>query len=536
MPKIEGMDYTEQSKMVEALRTRLQYVDNIKHVKKVETHISWVLLAGRYAYKIKKAVNLGFLDFSKLSLRQFYCSEEIRLNRRLAPELYKDVFSIGGNVEHPEFNTKPVLDYAVRMRRFPSSKQMNLLAVKHQLLPQHIDGLAITIAHFHLQLPALNLNSLLATLNGIKLAAEQNFNQVQNLLTDKDELTHLFCLRQQSDRVFNECRAWFEMRRAQGYVRECHGDLHLGNIVLLKQRAVPFDGIEFNPELRWIDVMSDVAFTVMDLQHHQRADLASRLLNGYLEITGDYEGVKLLRFYIAYRAMVRAKVACIRASQEGVRKRDSALAKAECNGYLGLVTNSFSPKRAALIITHGLPGSGKTTLSQKLLEKRGAIRLRSDVERKRFFGLSPLADSGANTGKDIYVRDISQRTYQRLYDLARELLLAGYEVIVDATFLQAADRDYFRQLAVELSVPFVIASLQVRGDVLHKRILQRQEAGNDASEADITVLEKLQQMDEPITPTERKYTVELVNDEAGISESGASWIRLQALIDGSASH
>ena len=530
MHKVERTDYTEQGSLVEALRRHLRDGSNIKQVKLVETHISWVLLAGRFAYKIKKALNLGFLDFSQLTLRQFYCAEEIRLNRRLAPGLYKDVISIGGTADCPTFGTEPVLEYAVRMRRFPSSKQFNLLLAKNQLLPQHIDSLADTVAEFHLQLPPLSTNSLFGSIDAIKLAAEQNFNQMQDLLTDQVLLSRLLSLRKQSELAFIKCRKWFEMRREQGYVRECHGDLHLGNIVLLKQRAVPFDGIEFNPDLRWIDVMSDVAFTVMDLQHHQRADFASRLLNHYLEITGDYEGVKLLPFYIAYRAMVRAKVVSIRTTQEVMTQRALLGAGAELNDYLGLVADCYASKQPVLIITHGLPGSGKTTLSQSLLEQLGAIRLRSDVERKRLFGLNSLADSRTSAGKDLYVADVTQQTYQRIYDLARGLLLTGSTVIVDAAFLKYAEREHFFQLAAELAIPFAIVSLRVSNETLCKRILQRQAAANDASEADLAVLDKLQKIQDPLSIAEQKFTAEFINEAEGFSDSAAGWNRLHQLI------
>ena len=247
--------------------------------------------------------------------------EEIRLNRRLAPGIYLDVIPIGGSRENPVLGAQPAIEYAVRMRRFAASKQLDRLLASNKILPQHIDSLAATMARFHGDLPAADANSSFGTAEAIRLDAEQNFAQLQALLTEQRDVASLAALRSASDGEYAAHRSLFEQRLVQGYVRECHGDLHLGNIVLVDGQPVPFDGIEFNPALRWIDVMSEIAFTVMDLLHYRRADLAWRFLNAWLEATGDYAGIRVLRFYLVYRAMVRAKVGAIRAAQPGLSAR-----------------------------------------------------------------------------------------------------------------------------------------------------------------------------------------------------------------------
>lgn len=527
-------EYASQRRLIPALLSVMQKAGSDSRlpgsVRLFETHISWVLIAGRYAYKIKKAVDMGFLDFSKLRARRFYCEEEIRLNRRLAPKIYLDVVAIGGSPEYPVLGQLPAIEYAVRMRRFPVSKQLDKLAARNKIMPRHIDNLALLVAKFHLELPASTDNSL-GTPESVRLAAGQNFEHLQTLFSDIDDLKKLSTLRQASETEFAQCRALIKTRLLQGYVRECHGDLHLGNIVLVGEQPIPFDGIEFNPELRWIDVISEVAFTVMDLRHCKLDDLAYRFLNGYLEITGDYAGVKLLGFYMAYRAMVRAKVNAIRASQADIQPAEMKTALISCRGYMALAARCFSSGNPALIITHGLPGSGKSTFAQLALERLQAIRLRSDVERKRLFGLNSLADSHAATGLDIYRGDISSQTYARLLDLARGLLSAGMAVIVDAAFLRQEQRERFRQLASSLDVPFVIASIQASEAVLHARIVQRQRAGNDASEADTAVLEKLLKTREPLTQYEESYTAEFANEKPGIAVSPAGWARLEHLLE-----
>ena len=529
-------EYASQSSLIRALQDSLREQAASKSVRMIETHISWVLLAGRYAYKIKKSVNLGFLDFSSLQARKLYCEEEIRLNRRLAPTIYLDVIPIGGSSETPVMGAQPAIEYAVRMRRFAMSKQLDALVTTNKILPQHIDSLAATIAHFHGNLPAAGVGSCFGTAAAVNQAAQQNFEQLHVVLKERADVEMLAALHQASDSEYAASSKLFGQRLAQGFVRECHGDLHLGNIVLINDQPVPFDGIEFSPALRWIDVISEVAFTMMDLLHYQRADLAWRFLNTYLEATGDYPGVRVLRFYLAYRAMVRAKVSALRAAQPAMSAHAIAGAQllsqtqSGCRGYMALATDCLARKQAALIITHGLPGSGKTTFAQMALERLPAVRLRSDVERKRLFGLSALADSRASSGADLYSAAISRRTYLRLEELAREILQAGYTVLVDAAFLQQHQREQFQQLAAELSVPFVIASLQADKETLRARLMQRHKAENDASEADLAVLEKLLRTHQPLSSKERGYAAVFLNEGAGFAADMAGWSRLQQLL------
>jgi len=524
------VNISAQQQLVEVLRDPSRYPHPAQTVRLVETHISWVLLAGRYAYKIKKAVNLGFLDFTTLAARRFYCEEEIRLNRRLAPQFYLDVVTIGGSTEQPVFGTGPAIEYAVRMRRFASAKQMDHLLARGLVTPSHIARLAATIARFHAGLPPVAVDSAYGTAEAIHTPALQNFEQLAPLLnaTDAELLDRL---RNASEREYAACTPIFEQRRLAGWVRECHGDLHLGNIVLHKDEPTPFDGIEFNANFRWIDVMSEVAFLVMDLLDHNRPDLAFHFLNGYLELTGDYAGVKVLRYYLAYRTMVRAKIDAIRAHQPDTKPKEANNAMAACRDYLALTETCLASRGPALIITHGLPGCGKTAVTQIALERLQAIRIRSDVERKRLFGLAPLQASSSQVAGGIYTADATQRTYARLHELSRELLSAGFPVIVDAAFLQHAEREQFRELAQEMAVPFAILDIQAAPATLRHRIQRRQDQARDASEADLRVLEKLQAVREPLQPGELVCTVEFVN-EGGLGDvvSQASWNALEQMV------
>lgn len=522
-------DFPTQQQLIAALLDPGRYPHSARKVQLIETHISWVLLSGRYAYKIKKALNLEFLDFTTLASRRFYCEEELRINRRMAPQIYLDVIPIGGSHDSPVIGEQPAIEYAVRMHRFASGKLMDSQAAQGLATPQQMDSLASTLVRFHGGLPLPAPGSNYGSAASIRAAAMQNFEQLQPLLPDANDRENLSSIKRLTETEYAACEKHFVERSTQGRVRECHGDLHLGNIALIGGKPVPFDGIEFNADLRWMDVINEAAFPMMDLLHYKQPELAFRFLNAYLETGGDYAGVSTLRFYLAYRAVVRAKICAIRAFQPGLPKRAQIKEFADCHSYLALAERCLTQRHPALIITHGLPGSGKTTFSQMVLERLGAIRVRSDVERKRLFGLEALDSSRTSDG--IYGKEATQRTYARLHDLARAILAAGFPVIVDAAFLRRNEREQFHALALDMAVPFAIASIQAADSTLRTRITHRRALAHDASEADAGVLQMLQTVQEPIAPQELSCCVEFANEEtAERFYAPQNWKRLQELL------
>ena len=494
-----------QETLIAALRRALG-----EAVEVVETHISWVLLAGDYAYKIKKAVDLGFLDFSTLEKRRFYCGEELRLNRRLAPDLYLEVVPIAGSADHPVLNGPgPAIEYAVKMRRFPQSCLLDQVLLRGELTPETVDAIARRIADFHGRTAIADNESPFGTPERAHLPVAENFAQIRPRLRDNEDLNRLDKLERWSEREYQSRIDALAERKARGLVRECHGDLHLGNMVLLDGEAVPFDCIEFSENLRWIDVISEAAFLAMDLQDRGRPDLARRFLNAYLEQTGDYEGLEVLRYYLVYRAMVRAKVACIRAGQA----KQSAGHWKQYRNHIELAADFTRPLQPFLAITHGLSGSGKTTVTQSLLEATSLFRVRSDVERKRLYGLKPEARSGAGTGEGMYSLEAGERTYRRLAEVARGIVQPGFSAIVDATFLKRRERAAFQELAQGLGVPFVILDVTAPENLLRERVKQRMQHRRDASEADITVLENQLRNSEPLDASELAVAIEVDTEQ-----------------------
>ncbi|MGR9109109.1 MAG: bifunctional aminoglycoside phosphotransferase/ATP-binding protein, partial [Gammaproteobacteria bacterium] len=416
------------SNFIQALLEPEIYPHPCSSVRLVETHISWVLLTGSYAYKVKKPVRLGFLDFSSLSSRRHFCEEELRLNRRLAPQLYLEVVAIGGSPDHPVFSaTTPAIEYAVKMRQFDRESGFDRLAKSRRLQPVHIDRLAETIAAFHLRAPRLPATDFSTLAEQIHRRALRNFSEIETLATPPDPDDSVARLVEWTGRQYLECRTLMQNRGKSGFVRECHGDLHLANIVLIDERPIPFDCIEFSEAMRWIDVIDEIAFLVMDLQAHDLPEYGYRLLNRYLQITGDYPALPLFDYYRVYRAIVRAKVALLSRVPSGEHDEKNRLLESEYRNYLSIALSSTRRKPPILMITHGLSGSGKSTVAGQIAAKLPGIQLRSDIERKRL----AARDEGFNQTR--YNEEATRITYRLLAETAESLLASGYSVIVDAT-------------------------------------------------------------------------------------------------------
>ncbi len=477
-------------RLLEALQRPAIWPDQPVSVRLIETHISWVLLTRDFAWKIKKPVTFDFLDFSTLERRKHFCEEELRLNRRTAPELYLDVVPICGDVATPviDGDGNPI-EYAVKMQRFDDERLLSRMAADGRLEASLIDALAEHIAAFHASLPGIREDLPYGRADRIRDDAIDNFRTIERLAVGDDvqtaEIRHL---RSWTQTAAERLAETFERRRADGFVRECHGDLHLGNIVELDSGPCLFDGIEFNPGFRWSDVISEIAFLVMDLEEHGEPKLARRLLNRYLQRTGDYAGLSVLRFYLVYRAMVRAKVDAIRIGDVSQPASQRRSLRREFGTYLAVADHDAERSPSAMIIMHGVSGSGKSHIAGQIVENSAAIRIRSDVERKRLFGLCETERVGEAAAAELYSPTANERTYGRLAELARTIVESGFPVVVDAAFLAQDEREEFRRLAGKLQVPFLIVACSAPESVLLDRVVARERDGRDASDAGASVL------------------------------------------------
>lgn len=483
--------------LVAALQTPAAFPHPVTGFRVVETHISLVLLTGPFAYKFKKAVDFGFVNFSTLARRRACCEAELRLNRRLSPELYTAVLAIGGDADHPRFGAEPVLEYCVQMRQFPAAAELDQALARGEVDRAAFESLAEDVAEFHRHAEAAASDSPLGSAALVGRDCLENLEDLKSAGFEADRVALADWTRAALARLAPLIR----QRHDRGRVRECHGDMHLTNMVWLDGRIRLFDCIEFNPELAWIDVISDIAFLIMDLDHRGRPDLGRCFLNRYLEAGGDYGGVPLLRLFLVYRSLVRAKVAVLQAGQGGA---GAAAALTRAARHVALARRYSEPAAAPpLVITCGLSGSGKTTLTDLLIPHADFIRLRSDVERRRLHGRAAREPSHSGLGTGLYGAAQTARTYDHLLAVAETLLRAGHPVLVDATFLRRDQRAPFQALAQRLNVPFRILDCEAPAAVLRARVAARAQTGADASEADLAVLERQLAQREAPGPADR---------------------------------
>ena len=510
----------DQLRMIAALRRAVAYPFPVSQVAVIETHISWVLLAGEHAFKVKKAVGLDFLDYCTLDDRRFFCEEELRLNRRTAPGIYLGVVPITGPADDARIDGPgAIIDYAVHMRRFDEDAVLSKLL--DDAPPAWLaERLAEAVARFHLALPAVPESERHGRPEDVLQACAQVCARLTTLATDAGALDMVRRLQSWSVREAIRLAPVFAARREQGQVRECHGDLHCGNVLVEDGEVMPFDGIEFSASLRTIDVIDDLAFLLMDLQARRHPTIAQSCLSRYLELTGDFGGLVPLHFYLAYRAQVRAMVEIMQVAPGGTAELPDAALR-----YLDCARRQALPSRRAIVLTHGFSGVGKSELSLRLCGHIGAVRLRADVVRAQRFG------SGTGRSPDKYSAGATDATYESLADQAAQVVGAGWPVVVDATFLKRRQRARFAALAERLAVPLAIVDFQAPEALLRERIARRANIGGDPSEADDQVLDLQIAGAEPIALDEPGLLIRYdASRSLAVADAIDAWQPLPALL------
>lgn len=517
------MSETAPGTLITAMQNPDLYNHPVRDFQVIETHISQVILTGDYAYKIKKPMNFGFLDFSTLERRKRFCDDELRLNSRLAENLYLAVLPITGTPEHPVIGGEgKAFEYVIKMRQFDQDQLFNHQQEQGALKPELLTNLAKQVASFHNSLPPVADGKPLGTPEAVYAAMQENFDQIRPMIDDQPLLAQLDNLEAWTQTTFERHRDLIASRRANGFVRECHGDLHLANITQYEGEVTVFDCIEFNEPFRWIDVINDLAFLLMDLESRGESMLANRVLNTYLEYREDFDALPLLPLYKAYRAIVRGKIALFTLGNPSLNDEQKAGLMQQYRDYAQLAEDYSSIPNPYLLATVGLSASGKTCVSAAMAEELGLIRLRSDVERKRIHGLAPLDDSKSPTGSNLYTEEATEKTYRRLAELADQLLASGLPVIIDAANLKERERSLFANLAEEQGMPFALLHCEAPDDFRREWVRNRK---GDASEATIELLDAQQDWFEALTTDEKTRTIHLQTDQEQVAEAVADRIR-----------
>ncbi len=483
----------------------------------IETHVSWVFLAGDYAYKVKKPIQLRFLDYSTQERRAWLCHEELRLNRRHAPDLYLDVVPIGGTPTGPRVGdvTTPPFEHALRMVQFDTSQELTHLLQANAVSLQECAALGSRMAAMHAAAPSADPHSLHGEPDALHRTTLDNFAEISRVLCDAAVAAQLQRLQAHLQTLFDRCRTRMSERRSRGYVREVHGDLHCGNVVRWRDTLVAFDGLEFDPALRYIDVISDIAFLTMDLGVNGRDDLRRETLQAWLTANGDFDAVALLPYYEGYRALVRAKVAALRGIQtQAVTVESMSLARQ----YLDWARARIARPRPLLVVMAGLSGSGKTWLAQRIAHDIGALVLRSDIERKRLAGLQPLQSSASAPDADLYSVAFNVRTYDHLRVCVERCLQGGESVVIDAANLRHDERDRFLAIAHDHSAQSVIVHCMAPLEVRRARVASRAASGADASEATLDLLDRQPSYWEPFGEQELEHLVTVDTNESAAIE------------------
>lgn len=491
------------AELINALCLPHCYPHPVEVITTIETHISVVFLTGPYAYKLKKNVNFGFLDFSSLAKRKQFCELEVTLNRRYAPQLYIDVVAVYIDKDSqvtldPEQANSDPIDYLVKMNQFDPNQVLGRYLQNESLNTQQVETLALQIADFHQQAEPVALDSLLGEPKTILQPMLDNFPTLYQSL-DSVHHQRLDQLHHWTLTQFNLLTPLITQRRQQGYVRACHGDLHIDNITLIDHTPVLFDGIEFNEEFRWIDVISDLAFLLIDLDYRQKPQLHRRILSLYLSRTNDLKGLKLLPFYQVYRALVRAKITVLRANQLSAKSFDHALLMDKSLNYINLAEQYIRPLlQPKLVLLQGVSGSGKSHLADHLLSLMDAVIISSDRTRKQLYGISALHRVKEVEKSALYSPEMNKKTYETMLERAERLLGLGRSVIVDATFLKRVHRQSFATLARKIQCHNYLIYIQATPEIAAQAIRNRETLNDNPSDAGIEIMQQQSRvLDEP---------------------------------------
>ncbi|RNC65284.1 MAG: kinase [Desulfuromonadales bacterium] len=498
-----------EQRLLRSLLNASAYPDHTESVELIQTHVSYIFLTDRYVYKVKKPVDFGFLNFSTLDRRRFYCDEEVRLNRRLCPDIYLGVAQVRETLEGASFfGNGRVIDYAVKMKRLPAERMLDRMLRENRVTETHIRAVARAVGLFHQVAERgeeIDAGGSLAT---IRANWEENFQQARLFRDITISGRDAQLIEAWVERFMSEHADQFHQRVNGGFIRDCDGDIHMENICLRDEENVCiFDCIEFNTRFRHGDTAADIAFLLMDFDYHLRPDFSRIFLDEYIGITGDSEATAVLDFYKVYRAFIRGKVESMRLQDPQIPEEEKVAARERAGRYLRLARGYVlrGALRRSLVITCGPTGSGKSFLARELALELGVAMASSDVVRKELAGLEPTDRRAEAFGEGIYAEEATARTYGALLDRAEAALSAGQSIIIDATFRRRSDRRPFTVLAKSQGVPLVIIHATCPEETVRERLDARMNDSREPSDGRWEIY--LRQRDEFEPPGEREGAV-----------------------------
>jgi aminoglycoside phosphotransferase family enzyme/predicted kinase len=476
------------------------YPGQVSDVELVETYISYLFLTGRHVYKVKKPVDYGFLDFTTLEKRRYYCHQEVELNRRLSPEVYLGVVEIRElNGQYAIEGPGQTVEYAVKMLQLPRHRAMNALLQEDKVSEGDIRRLAARIADFHSRAETSPEISRLGGLEAVRQNVEENFSQTEKFLgvcLSADAFDDLVAY----SRAFLEVKKeLFQRRASQGRIRDCHGDLHTAQIFLENGISI-IDCIEFNDRFRCSDVAEDIAFLAMDLDYHHRPDLSRLFIETYVQESNDSGVLDLLDFFKSYRAYVRGKVTSFRLDDPALTDEGKEKARASARAYFELARSYIRVfPRPAMVLVVGLTGTGKSTVAQELARRWNFSYVSSDITRKALAGIAPDERRYESFGEGIYSPEFSRRTYDAMFRQAEQCLQDGRSVVLDGTFRSAVERSRAIEAARRGGADAWIIECSLPEEEVRRRLERRTREETSASDARWELFHRLQQEWEPVT-------------------------------------
>jgi aminoglycoside phosphotransferase family enzyme/predicted kinase len=498
--------------LIQALSDSQAYPAAADDIEVRQTHISVVFLAGLHAYKIKKPVDFGFVDYSTLEKRRHCCEEEVRLNRRLAPDVYLGVVPITGDARGGQLRVEgegAAIEWAVKMRRLPEAATLKSAVVDERLDRATIEKLARRIADFH---RAANRDDQIGRYGQFEMVAQnarENFKQSVPHIGSTISANVFERLRTLTEDELTRLRPTIDDRAARNVTCEAHGDLRLEHVYRFPEREAPddlviIDCVEFSMRFRTADPVSDMAFLVMDLIRHGRRDLAAWCCDAYFQASGDSRGRSLVPFYVAYRSAVRAKVGGLKACEREIGERDraQAQAKAQAHWLLALGQLEACRRRPCFVLVGGLPGSGKSTLAHALAVRGDFMVIRTDVVRKELAAAVGQETERAEYGAGIYSEEFTEQTYRECLRRAETGLFEGKRILIDATFRTEVLRRSFLELALRWGVPGLLLVCQADPALIKGRLDRRRDDASDAGWA--TYLEAARRW-EPLSPRTERF-------------------------------